>query len=100
MQVTLKPLASSRQPMLDAASPFPRLETTPPVTKMYLGIPSPFVSRPQTLTLGAGLVALALLFLVVVVTRPQVLLHLDCFHRVRVDELVERRHPDHRGAPR
>src|SRR5215211_3387474 len=38
MQVTLRPLASSRQPMDEAASPLPRLETTPPVTKIYLGI--------------------------------------------------------------
>src|SRR5215210_1332926 len=100
IQVTLSPLASSRHPMDEAASPFPRLDTTPPVTKIYLGIPSPFISRPQTFPLGAGLVALALLFLVVVVTRPQVLLHLDGFDRVRVDELVERGHPDNRGAPR
>src|SRR5215210_4340166 len=97
MQVTLKPLASSRQPMLDAAKPFPKLDTTPPVTKMYLGIPSPFVCRPRTFP-GAGLVALALLFLVVVVARLQVLLHLDGLDRVRVDEPVERGHPYNRGA--
>src|SRR5215213_7095646 len=30
--------------MDDAASPFPRLETTPPVTKMYLGIRSPWIT--------------------------------------------------------
>src|SRR5215212_9230432 len=100
MQVTLKPLASSRQPMLDAASPFPRLDTTPPVTKMYLGIPSPFVSRPQTFTHGAGLVALALLFLIVVVARLQILLHLDGLEGLRVDELVERAQPRDRDAPR
>src|SRR5215207_3137404 len=101
MQVTLSPLASSRQPMLEAASPFPRLDTTPPVTKMYLGIPSPFVSRPQTFLLrGAGLVALALLFLVVVVARLEVLLHLDCLGGLRVDELVERAQPRDRGAAR
>jgi hypothetical protein len=41
MSETLRPLDSSRQPMDEAASPFPRLETTPPVTKMYLGIVSP-----------------------------------------------------------
>src|SRR5215208_1714188 len=100
MQVTLSPLASSRQPMLEAANPFPRLDTTPPVTKMYLGIPSPFVSRPQTFINGSGLVALALLFLVVVVARPQVPLHLDGFGRLRVDELVERAQTRNRGPAR
>src|SRR5918998_4240769 len=100
MQVTLKPRASSRQPMLDAASPFPRLDTTPPVTKIYLGIPSPSVVGLRTFTPGAGLVAVALLLLVVVVARLQVLLHLDGLDRVRVDELVERRHPDNRCSPR
>src|SRR3989442_11446106 len=38
MNVTRKPRASSREPIEDAARPFPKLETTPPVTKMYLGI--------------------------------------------------------------
>src|ERR1044072_8595779 len=99
MQVTLNPLASSRQPIDEAASPFPRLETTPPVTKMYLGIPSPFVSRPQSL-LSAGLVALALLFLVVVIARLQVLLHRDGLGRLRVDERVERAQSGNGGAPR
>src|SRR5215204_4451642 len=92
MQVTLKPLASSRQPMLEAASPFPRLETTPPVTKMYLGIPSPFVSRPQTFIRGAGLVALALLFLVVVVTRLQVLLYRLGLRRAGVQDFLNAQH--------
>src|SRR5829696_4274957 len=98
-QVTLRPRASSRQPMEEAARPFPRLETTPPVTKMYLGIPSPFVSRPRAFAPRAGRVALALLLLVVVVARPQVLLHLDGPGGVRVDELVERAQARHRGAP-
>ena len=35
---TLKPAASSKQPIELAARPFPRLETTPPVTNMYLVI--------------------------------------------------------------
>src|SRR5580658_8119454 len=35
--VTLRPRLSSRQPMEAAATPFPREETTPPVTKIYFG---------------------------------------------------------------
>src|SRR6185295_5587175 len=35
---TLSPRASSKQPIELAASPLPRLETTPPVTNMYLVI--------------------------------------------------------------
>src|SRR5687768_17955826 len=97
MQVTLRPRASNRQPMEEAAKPFPRLDTTPPVTKMYLGIPSPFVGRLQTLRLRAGLVALALLLLIVVVARLQVLLHLDGLRGLGVDELVERAEASHRG---
>src|SRR5437868_14928218 len=38
---TLRPRASRRQPIEEAAKPFPRLETTPPVTKMYLVIAIP-----------------------------------------------------------
>src|SRR5690348_5982943 len=38
MSATRKPRLSSRQPIDEAARPLPRLETTPPVTKMYLGI--------------------------------------------------------------
>src|SRR3954465_8303896 len=38
MSVTCSPRASSSAPIEDAARPLPRLETTPPVTKMYLGI--------------------------------------------------------------
>src|SRR6185295_19691977 len=38
-RVTLRPRASSRHPMEDAANPLPRLETTPPVTKINLVIP-------------------------------------------------------------
>src|SRR5580658_720091 len=36
-RVTLRPRLSSRQPIEAAATPFPREETTPPVTKMYFG---------------------------------------------------------------
>src|SRR5665213_247935 len=35
MRLTLMPRASRRQPMEAAARPLPRLDTTPPVTKMY-----------------------------------------------------------------
>src|SRR3990170_7559307 len=35
--VIRNPLASRRAPMEAAASPLPREETTPPVTKMYFG---------------------------------------------------------------
>jgi hypothetical protein len=35
-QLTLSPRLSSRQPIEAAASPLPKDETTPPVTKMYL----------------------------------------------------------------
>src|SRR5882762_7963522 len=38
ISVTRSPRASSKQPIEDAARPLPKLETTPPVTKMYLGI--------------------------------------------------------------
>src|SRR5438128_8441548 len=37
-RVTLSPRLSSRQPRLAAAIPFPREETTPPVTKIYLAM--------------------------------------------------------------
>src|SRR5215472_9081072 len=36
-KVTLKPRLSRRQPIEEAATPFPREETTPPVTKIYFG---------------------------------------------------------------
>src|SRR6266567_2187481 len=35
MRLTRSPRLSSRQPMEAAASPLPRLDTTPPVTKTY-----------------------------------------------------------------
>src|SRR5215213_6018278 len=38
MSATCRPRLSSKHPMDDAARPFPMLETTPPVTKIYLGI--------------------------------------------------------------
>src|SRR5579863_5289527 len=34
---TLKPRLSRRQPIEEAATPFPSEETTPPVTKIYFG---------------------------------------------------------------
>src|SRR5258708_31830354 len=36
-KVTLKPRLSRRQPIEEAATPFPSEETTPPVTKIYFG---------------------------------------------------------------
>src|SRR5580704_6137855 len=36
-RVTRRPRLSSKQPMEAAATPFPREETTPPVTKIYFG---------------------------------------------------------------
>src|SRR5438270_13953278 len=104
MQVTLRPRASRRQPIEDAASPLPRLETTPPVTKMYLGIVSLFLCWLQPFFLLARLVAFALLLFVVVEARLQILLHLDGFRRLRVDELLQGVHPReraraHRPAP-
>src|ERR1700684_3341396 len=36
-RVTLRPRLSSKQPIEAAATPLPREETTPPVTKMYFG---------------------------------------------------------------
>src|SRR6185503_2095164 len=38
ISATRRPRLSSKHPIDDAARPFPRLETTPPVTKIYLGI--------------------------------------------------------------
>ena len=35
--MTLKPRLSRRQPIEEAATPFPSEETTPPVTKIYFG---------------------------------------------------------------
>src|SRR5256714_5168311 len=90
MQVTERPRASRRQPIEDAASPLPRLETTPPVTKMYLGIVSLFSCWLQPFFSLARLVAFALSLFVVVVARLQILLHLYGFGGLRVDERVER----------
>src|SRR5205085_10424109 len=100
MQVTDRPRASRRQPIEDAARPLPRLETTPPVTKMYLGIVSLFSCWLQPFFILARLVAFALSLFVVVVARLQILLHLYGFGGLRVDERVERAHPGHRGGPR
>src|SRR5260370_6630656 len=49
-RVTLKPRLSRRQPIEEAATPFPSEETTPPVTKIYFGaihaarVPTPGLS--------------------------------------------------------
>src|SRR5438105_13299950 len=98
MSVTCDPRASSNAPIEDAARPLPRLETTPPVTKMYLGIVSPFSCWLQPFFSLARLVAFALFLFVVVVARLQVLLHLDGFRGLRVNELVECAHPGQRGT--
>src|SRR2546423_7862915 len=84
MHVTLRPRASRRQPMEEAASPLPRLETTPPVTKMYLGIAFPLACRLQFFIRLARLVAFALLLFVVVVARLQILPRGDGLLRARV----------------
>src|SRR5437868_12678688 len=84
MQVTLRPRASRRHPIEDAASPLPRLETTPPVTKIYLGILFLLYCRLQSFFLLARLVRLALLLFVVVVARLQILPRRHGLLRARV----------------
>src|SRR5215218_4207716 len=44
--VTLRPRSTSSRPSDAAAMPFPREDTTPPVTKMYLVELGPVVIRP------------------------------------------------------
>src|ERR671934_1256556 len=44
MRLTFKPRLSSRQPTEAAASPLPKEDTTPPVTKMYF---ADILSSPQ-----------------------------------------------------
>src|SRR5918995_3929433 len=44
--VTLRPRSTSSRPKDAAAMPFPREDTTPPVTKMYLVEFGPVVIRP------------------------------------------------------
>src|SRR3984893_3663273 len=53
-RVTLKPRLSRRQPIEEAATPFPSEETTPPVTKIYFGA---ILDSPH-FTSSAGLLAL------------------------------------------
>src|SRR6185369_167196 len=53
MSVTCRPRASSKAPIEDAASPLPKLETTPPVTKMYLGIVLLSVRTPPACSVTA-----------------------------------------------
>src|SRR6476620_8603949 len=48
IRLTRSPRASSRQPMEAAARPLPRLDTTPPVTKMY------FADTASPLNFGFG----------------------------------------------
>src|ERR1700722_7279085 len=51
-RVTLKPRLSRRQPIEEAATPFPSEETTPPVTKIYFGaiLSSPWLAWVVQLT--------------------------------------------------
>src|SRR2546421_2436539 len=61
ISVTRRPRASSRHPIEDAARPLPKLETTPPVTKMYLGIAhSSWVGTPPA----------CCIFLLVILKKP------------------------------
>src|SRR3954469_11340809 len=53
--VTLSPRSTSNRPREAAAMPFPREDTTPPVTKMYLVALGPVVIRPVLERCASGL---------------------------------------------
>src|SRR3954454_12979275 len=53
--VTLSPRSTSSRPNDAAAMPFPREDTTPPVTKMYLVALGPVVIRPVLGKRASGL---------------------------------------------
>src|SRR6478752_8035176 len=53
--VTLRPRSTSSRPNDAAAMPFPREDTTPPVTKMYLVALGPVVIRPVLERRASGL---------------------------------------------
>src|SRR5689334_19589677 len=74
ISATRKPRLSSKHPIDDAARPLPRLETTPPVTKMYLGIR---FSIGYVVITGFGRIS-GFVF-AVVATLLQIFQHLDCF---------------------
>src|SRR6185312_14703776 len=53
--VTLRPRSTSSRPNEAAAMPFPKEDTTPPVTKMYLVALGPVVIRPVLERCASGL---------------------------------------------
>src|SRR6476659_10824640 len=67
--VTLSPRSTNSRPNEAAAMPFPREETTPPVTKMYL------------VALGAEVIALPLKFVPVGFRPSKVVRRIDARHR-------------------
>src|ERR1041384_149063 len=80
ISATCNPRLSSKHPIDDAARPFPRLETTPPVTKIYLGIRFSIGYLP--IAIITGLRRISGFLFTVVTSRMQILLDLDCFlHR-------------------
>src|SRR5262252_5083823 len=102
MRVTRNPRASSNAPIDEAASPLPRLETTPPVTKMYLGMedspilvrtplacpsihfPSIHFSGRRRRVCNAGFWRIIRFFLVVVDSATQILLYFHGFFCARI----------------
>src|SRR5207249_6696869 len=111
MSVTCSPRASSRQPIEDAARPLPRLETTPPVTKMYLGIETSVKEKSKkekgkkcALFFGPHFLPFAFfllpcfgsrfrgiirLFFVIVNSAPEILLHFDGFLSGRIENSLQ-----------
>src|ERR1044071_7269855 len=80
IRATCKPRLSSKHPIDDAAKPLPRLETTPPVTKIYLGI-GLSIGYLLIATL-AGVRRVSGFLFSVVTSRTQIFLHFYCFlHR-------------------
>src|SRR5215208_5201659 len=82
MSATRRPRLSSKQPMDDAAKPLPRLETTPPVTKIYLGI---LFSIYLVITVIARLRRISGPLFSVVTPLFQVFQHLDRFFLRRIE---------------
>src|SRR5205085_5421015 len=97
INVTVRPRASNSAPMDEAAKPLPRLDTTPPVTKIYLGIPllrifGVYVTCFRRLFFNIAwrcrvqlvVIACARKLLLVVIPVPQILLHRNGIRRLRV----------------
>src|SRR6185369_14740618 len=82
MSATRSPRLSSKQPMDDAASPLPRLETTPPVTMIYLGIG---FSIYLFIAAIAGFRRIFGFLFAVVTSLLQIFQHLDCFFLRRIE---------------